>query len=64
MSFPTQADEVPVIDVHFHYFMPDVLGPMKEFVIATPEERDTAMAKLVRRKSDKASSKFPQFLTP
>ncbi|KAH7129179.1 hypothetical protein EDB81DRAFT_764329 [Dactylonectria macrodidyma] len=49
MAFTTQGDNVPVIDVHFHYFMPDVLGPMKEFVIATPEERHTAMEKLHTR---------------
>ncbi|KAL1889500.1 hypothetical protein Sste5346_008878 [Sporothrix stenoceras] len=49
MAFTTQGDNVPVIDVHFHYFMPDVLGPMKEFVIAIPEERDVAMEKLHSR---------------
>lgn len=42
---------MPVIDVHFHYFMPDVLGPMKEFVIADPGERDAAMGKLVSNSS-------------
>ncbi|KAH6984401.1 hypothetical protein BKA56DRAFT_480904 [Ilyonectria sp. MPI-CAGE-AT-0026] len=49
MAFTTQGDNVPVVDVHFHYFMPDVLGPMKEFVIATPEERHVAMEKLHTR---------------
>lgn len=48
MAFTTQGNEVPVIDVHFHYFMPDILGPIKEIVIAHPEEREAAMEKLVR----------------
>ncbi|KAF4994719.1 hypothetical protein FDECE_13026 [Fusarium decemcellulare] len=49
MPFTTEGSHVPVIDVHFHYFMPEVLGPMKEFVIATPEERQAAMEKLHAR---------------
>lgn len=45
LSFP--QDEVPIIDVHFHYFAPQILGPMKEFVIASPDETEVAMSKLV-----------------
>ncbi|KAF8847670.1 hypothetical protein BDZ45DRAFT_718951 [Acephala macrosclerotiorum] len=41
----TQKD-VPIIDVHYHYFAPHILGPMGEFVIASPDETPDAMAKL------------------
>ncbi len=40
-------EEVPIIDVHYHYFAPHILGPMGEFVIAGPDETPDAMAKLV-----------------
>ena len=39
--------DVPIIDVHYHYFAPHILGPMGEFVIADPDETPQAMAKLV-----------------
>ncbi|KAN0108021.1 hypothetical protein V8E51_007763 [Hyaloscypha variabilis] len=38
--------DVPIIDVHYHYFAPHILGPMGEFVIADPDETPQAMAKL------------------
>ncbi|KAK5446751.1 hypothetical protein LTS15_009684 [Exophiala xenobiotica] len=43
-AFP--QGEVPIIDVHLHYFAPHILGPMKEFVIASPDETEDAMEKL------------------
>lgn len=43
------GDEVPIVDVHYHYFAPHVLKPMGELVIASPEETPDAMAKLVCR---------------
>lgn len=46
-NFTFSDGDVPVIDVHFHYFAPHILGPMKEFVIASPDETEDAMAKLV-----------------
>ncbi len=39
--------DVPVVDVHYHYFAPHVLKPMGEFVIASPDETPSAMEKLV-----------------
>lgn len=42
----TQKD-VPIVDVHYHYFAPHILKPMGEFVIASPDETPDAMAKLV-----------------
>lgn len=44
----TQKD-VPIVDFHFHYFAPHILGPMGEFVVAGPDETTGAMAKLVSR---------------
>lgn len=46
------SGRVPIIDVHFHYFAPEVLKPMGEFVIAEPHETDIAMKKLVRPKQN------------
>ena len=46
-NFSSFQEDVPIIDVHFHYFAPHILGPLKEFVIASPEETEDAMAKLV-----------------
>jgi hypothetical protein len=45
LHFPQK--DVPIIDVHYHYFAPQILGPMGEFVIAGPDETPDAMAKLV-----------------
>lgn len=49
-NFSFSDVDVPVIDVHFHYFAPHILGTMKEFVIASPDETEDAMAKLVGSK--------------
>ena len=43
--------EVPIVDVHYHYFAPHILKPMGEFVIASPDETPDAMDKLVSSNS-------------